>query len=134
MRKKAITYTIGVVAETYGIHQQTLRLYEREGLLAPSRSRGNTRLYTDEDLARLETILSLTRDLGVNLAGVAVILDLLGRIDGLQRDFEHFVSALREHVASQLDGDERLGNALVPLSARPHPRRPPFAIRRPHEE
>ena len=134
MRKKAITYTIGVVAETYGIHQQTLRLYEREGLLAPSRSRGNTRLYTDEDLVRLETILSLTRDLGVNLAGVAVILDLLGRIDTMQRDFEHFLSALKAHVASQLDGEDRLGNALVPLPTRPLPRRPPFAIKRQHEE
>ncbi len=116
MRKKAMTYTIGVVAETYGIHQQTLRLYEREGLLAPSRSKGNTRLYTDEDLARLEMILSLTRDLGVNLAGVAVILDLLGRMDQMQRDFEQFLAVLREHVSTQLDErDEPFKNALVPL-------------------
>jgi MerR family transcriptional regulator/heat shock protein HspR len=128
MRKKAMTYTIGVVAETYGIHQQTLRLYEREGLLAPSRSRGNTRLYTDEDLARLETILSLTRDLGVNLAGVAVILDLLGRMDAMQREFEQFLSALREHVSTQLDGDEdRFRHALVPV-------RTLFATKRPAEE
>ena len=117
MRKKAITYTIGVVAETYGIHQQTLRLYEREGLLLPSRSKGNTRLYTDEDLVRLELILSLTRDLGVNLAGVAVILDLLGRMDQMQREFEQFLDALREHVSTELnDRDERLRHALVPRS------------------
>jgi MerR family transcriptional regulator/heat shock protein HspR len=115
MRRKAMTYTIGVVAETYGIHQQTLRLYEREGLLAPSRSRGNTRLYTDEDLTRLEMILSLTRDLGVNLAGVAVILDLLGRMEQAQRDFERFLAVLREHVATELDGaDDRFRHALVP--------------------
>ena len=117
MRKRSISYTIGVVADTYGIHQQTLRLYEREGLLAPSRSKGNTRLYTDEDLARLELILSLTRDLGVNLAGVAVILDLLGRMDQMQHEFEQFLDALREHVSTELDGrDERLRHALVPRS------------------
>ena len=125
-----MTYTIGVVAETYGIHQQTLRLYEREGLLRPSRSKGNTRLYTDDDLARLELILSLTRDLGVNLAGVAVILDLLDRMEKTQREFEQFLSALREHVSTQLDDrDDRFQHALVPL--RSHPA---IAIKRPHEE
>jgi MerR family transcriptional regulator/heat shock protein HspR len=98
--KKPKWYTIGVVAKTYEIHQQTLRLYEREGLLTPSRSQGNTRLYSDSDLVRLETILALTRDLGVNLAGVAVILDLLDRIEELQSNFERFVTALREHMDS----------------------------------
>jgi MerR family transcriptional regulator/heat shock protein HspR len=115
-KRKAITYTIGVVAETYGVHQQTLRLYEREGLLAPSRSKGNTRLYTDEDLARLELILSLTRDLGVNLAGVAVILDILARMDQMQRDFEQFVEVLHDHVSVRLDDRESpLRTALVPV-------------------
>ncbi|MCC6742416.1 MAG: MerR family transcriptional regulator [Acidobacteria bacterium] len=115
MRKKSMTYTIGVVSETYGLHQQTLRLYEREGLLKPSRSKGNTRLYTDEDLVRLETILSLTRDLGVNLAGVAIILDMLERMDNMQRDFEQILGALREHLSSEPDqADERVRLALVP--------------------
>jgi MerR family transcriptional regulator/heat shock protein HspR len=115
-KKKAITYTIGVVAETYGIHQQTLRLYEREGLLLPSRSKGNTRLYTDEDLTRLELILSLTRDLGVNLAGVAIILDILARMDQMQRDFEQFLSALQDHVSVHLDErDDLMRHALVPV-------------------
>ena len=119
MRKKAITYTIGVVAETYGIHQQTLRLYEREGLLLPSRSKGNTRLYTDEDLVRLELILSLTRDLGVNLAGVAIILDILARMDQMQRDFEQFLGALRDHVSVHLDErEDPLRTALVPVRRR----------------
>ena len=118
-KRKAITYTIGVVAETYGVHQQTLRLYEREGLLAPSRSKGNTRLYTDEDLARLELILSLTRDLGVNLAGVAVILDILARMDQMQRDFEQFVEVLHDHVSVRLDDRESpLRTALVPVRRR----------------
>ncbi len=67
---------ISSVAEQYQIHPQTLRLYEREGLLAPSRSEGNTRLYTDDDLERLEVILQLTRELGVNLAGVEIILNM----------------------------------------------------------
>jgi len=63
------SYTISVVAERFDVHPQTLRMYEREGLLQPSRTDGNTRLYTDEDIDRLDVILSLTRDLGVNLAG-----------------------------------------------------------------
>lgn len=120
MRKKSMTYTIGVVAETYGLHQQTLRLYEREGLLKPSRSKGNTRLYTDDDLVRLETILSLTRDLGVNLAGVAIILDMLERMDHMQRDFEQILGALRQHLASEPDpADERVRLALVPRRLSP---------------
>ena len=130
MRKKSMTYTIGVVAETYGLHQQTLRLYEREGLLKPSRSKGNTRLYTDEDLVRLETILSLTRDLGVNLAGVGIILDMLERMDHMQRDFEQILGALREHLASgQGQPDERVKLALVPRRFAPL-----VAVRRPPDE
>src|SRR5687767_15084036 len=76
MKRKPKTYTISAVADQYSLHPQTLRLYEREGLLKPSRSEGNTRLYTDPDLARLELILALTRDLGVNLAGVEIILNM----------------------------------------------------------
>ncbi len=70
MAKKRIGYTISAVAQTYDVHPQTLRSYERLGLLEPSRSEGNTRFYSEEDLTRLEVILSLTRELGVNLAGV----------------------------------------------------------------
>ena len=123
--KKDKWYTISVVAERYDIHQQTLRLYEREGLLKPSRSKGNTRLYTEEDIARLELILSLTRDMGVNLAGVSVIFDLRERMDEMQQEFERFLGALREHLASELGVDEdRFRNALVPrrhTAASPRP-------------
>ena len=98
MKKKARTYTISAVATQYEIHPQTLRLYEREGLLKPSRSEGNTRLYTDTDLERLEVILSLTRDLGVNLAGVEIILNMREKMDAMQREFERFVSYLQEHA------------------------------------
>ncbi len=76
MKKRVKSYTISAVAEMFDIHPQTLRMYEREGLLKPSRSDGNTRLYSDEDLERLEVILSLTRDLGVNLAGVEIIINM----------------------------------------------------------
>ncbi len=79
-------YTISAVAGMYGIHPQTLRLYEREGLLAPSRSDGNTRLYTQRDLDRLEAILNLTRDLGVNLSGVEIILTMRERMRTMQEE------------------------------------------------
>ena len=97
-RRKSGTYTISAVATQYEIHPQTLRLYEREGLLKPSRSEGNTRLYTDSDLERLEVILSLTRDLGVNLAGVEIILNMREKMDAMQREFERFFSYLQAHA------------------------------------
>ena len=75
-RRKDGKYTISAVAEMFEIHPQTLRMYEREGLLDPGRSEGKTRLYSDDDLEQLEVILTLTREMGVNLAGVEVIIDL----------------------------------------------------------
>src|SRR5919204_3804500 len=97
-RRKGGTYTISAVAAQYEIHPQTLRLYEREGLLKPSRSEGNTRLYTEEDLERLEVILHLTRDLGVNLAGVEIILNMREKMAAMQRHFEEFVSQLNTEL------------------------------------
>src|SRR5258705_12960657 len=99
-RSKA-AYMISSVAEQYSLHPQTLRLYEREGLLAPSRSEGNTRLYTDEDLERLEVILHLTRDLGVNLAGVEIILNMRERMGEMQRQIQQFVFTLNNELASR---------------------------------
>ncbi len=75
-KKRAVGYTISAVASKYHIHPQTLRTYEREGLLKPARTQGNTRVYTRKDLQRLEFILTLTRELGVNLAGVEVVLNM----------------------------------------------------------
>jgi MerR family transcriptional regulator/heat shock protein HspR len=98
MKRKARTYTISAVADQFNLHPQTLRLYEREGLLRPSRSEGNTRLYTDTDLERLEVILSLTRDLGVNLAGVEIILNMREKMDAMQREFERFFQFLQAHA------------------------------------
>lgn len=99
-RSKA-AYMISAVAEQYQIHPQTLRLYEREGLLAPSRSDGNTRLYTDEDLERLEVILKLTRDLGVNLAGVEIILNMREKMEAMQRQIVDFVSTLNQELSQR---------------------------------
>src|SRR5918995_6439690 len=96
-RSKA-AYTISAVATQYEIHPQTLRLYEREGLLKPSRSEGNTRLYSDEDLERLEVILSLTRDLGVNLAGVEIIINMREKMASMQKEFERFFEYLKDHA------------------------------------
>src|SRR5438874_7895522 len=98
-KKGKAAYMISAVAETYSLHPQTLRLYEREGLLKPSRSEGNTRLYTQEDLERLEIILKLTRDLGVNLAGVEIILNMREKMSEMQRQIEQFVSSLNTEIS-----------------------------------
>jgi MerR family transcriptional regulator/heat shock protein HspR len=97
-RPKKAAYMISAVAEQYGVHPQTLRLYEREGLLTPSRSEGNTRLYTQEDLERLEVILKLTREMGVNLAGVEIILNMREKMAAMQKQIEAFVSSLNTEL------------------------------------
>lgn len=113
------TYMISSVAEQYAVHPQTLRLYEREGLLRPSRSDGNTRLYTDEDLERLEVILQLTRELGVNLAGVEIILNMREKMAAMQEQIEHFVAQLNEQLSGQptasTQQDRHPGNMLIPV-------------------
>ena len=120
MNRMARTYTISAVAAHYDVHAQTLRLYEREGLLKPSRSDGNTRLYTDEDLAQLEVILSLTRDLGVNLAGVEIILNMRAKMEAMQRQFERFFHDLQNYAddfANLVETDApESSEALVPTS------------------
>jgi MerR family transcriptional regulator, heat shock protein HspR len=99
--KSKAAYMISAVAEQYAIHPQTLRLYEREGLLAPSRSDGNTRLYTDEDLERLEVILKLTRELGVNLAGVEIILNMREKMEAMQKQMEGFIDTLNQELSER---------------------------------
>ena len=118
MKRKVKTYTISAVAELFEIHPQTLRLYEREGLLKPSRSDGNTRLYSDSDIERLEMILSLTRDMGVNLAGVEIILNMREKMNGMQREFERFLEYLRTHADEIPQQSELLldSEALIPIS------------------
>lgn len=119
MKRRAKTFTISAVAEEFDVHPQTLRLYEREGLLKPSRSEGNTRLYTDTDLERLELILSLTRDLGVNLAGVEIILNMREKMDAMQREFERFFDYLQTHaeeLSRFTEAPPPEAGALVPIS------------------
>jgi MerR family transcriptional regulator, heat shock protein HspR len=110
-------FMISVVAERYDIHPQTLRLYEREGLLKPSRTEGNTRLYSEEDLVQLETILSLTRDLGVNLAGVEIILNMRRKMEQMQSEVNEFMEYVKHELARGLeDWEQRLGTAMVKAS------------------
>jgi MerR family transcriptional regulator/heat shock protein HspR len=107
-------YMISAVAQKYNIHPQTLRLYEREGLLKPSRTEGNTRLYSEEDLEQLETILSLTRDLGVNLAGVEIILNMRRKMEQMQREVNEFLAYVKREMARGVgDWEQRLTTALV---------------------
>jgi MerR family transcriptional regulator, heat shock protein HspR len=113
--KSRAAYMISAVAEQYEIHPQTLRLYEREGLLTPSRSEGNTRLYTDEDLERLEVILKLTRELGVNLAGVEIILNMREKMEAMQRQIEGFVQRLNQELRARAASRPNENNTLVPV-------------------
>lgn len=116
-------YMISAVAEMYDIHPQTLRLYEREGLLIPSRSDGNTRLYGKDDLEQLEAILKLTRDLGVNLAGIEIILNMRKRMKEMEKEMQAFVEFVRKEILERpTQASERIQNALVRVA-------PPVLIR-----
>lgn len=115
--KSKAAFMISSVAEQYSIHPQTLRLYEREGLLKPSRSDGNTRLYTEEDLERLEVILHLTRDLGVNLAGVEIILNMREKMGEMQAQIQEFIATLNRELAARTDRPPATGDrtCLIPV-------------------
>ncbi|HEY3988735.1 MAG TPA: helix-turn-helix transcriptional regulator [Acidobacteriaceae bacterium] len=116
-RRSKGAYMISAVAEMYEIHPQTLRLYEREGLLKPSRTEGNTRLYTDEDLERLEFILNLARDLGVNISGIAIILQMRERMEEMNRQMQSFVDYVRSEMLQHIQQGFGSPNdaAMVPL-------------------
>jgi MerR family transcriptional regulator/heat shock protein HspR len=116
-KARKAAFMISAVAEQYQLHPQTLRLYEREGLLKPSRSEGNTRLYTAEDLERLEVILKLTRDLGVNLAGVEIILNMREKMSEMQSQIADFVSSLNTEISQRgrPGSVERPSNSLIPV-------------------
>jgi MerR family transcriptional regulator, heat shock protein HspR len=124
-RKSKGAYMISAVAEMYDIHPQTLRLYEREGLLKPSRTEGNTRLYTDEDLERLEFILNLSRDLGVNIAGIGIILQMRERMEEMNRQMQSFVEYVRTEMLTHFQQAVPSSGAIVPLRKRPAPAKPP---------
>jgi len=107
-RKRAKAgYMISAVAELYKLHPQTLRLYERVGLLKPSRSQGNTRLYTDSDLERLDVILTLARDMGVNLAGIEIILNMREKMVEMEKQMTEFASAVQQELSRVISSRER---------------------------
>jgi MerR family transcriptional regulator, heat shock protein HspR len=108
---------ISVVAERLGVHPQTLRMYEREGLLTPVRSAGNTRLYDEDTIKRLETILFLTRELGVNLAGVEVILNLRAQMTEMQLEVDRLLQQVREQLRER--GGIRREHSLVKVERGP---------------
>jgi len=113
-RSRHGVYRIGAIAERFGIHPQTLRMYEREGLLRPARTEGNTRLYDAGTIERLEIILTLTRDLGVNLAGVEVILHMKERMEKMQGEVSELLSAIREDMGVRRgDIDRRFALARI---------------------
>jgi len=113
-------YMISVVAKSYGIHPQTLRLYEREGLLKPSRTEGNTRLYSEEDLRELEVILNLTRDLGVNLAGVEIILNMRRKMEQMQAEINEFLGHVRQELQKSAP-EEAEGSEQALVKVQPAP-------------
>ena len=108
-------FMISVVSEMLGLHPQTLRLYEREGFIKPKRSGGNTRLYSEEDVEKLEMVLRLTRELGVNLAGVEVILSMREKMERMQREMQETIEQLHEELAREIRRREEMRNALVPV-------------------
>jgi len=120
-QRKRAAYMISAVAESYGIHPQTLRLYERQGLLKPSRTEGNTRLYTERDIERLEVILSLTRDLGVNLAGVEIVLNMREKMERMQRQMRDFVQLVQREMEDHQASRDDIRHALVRVIPRSRP-------------
>jgi MerR family transcriptional regulator/heat shock protein HspR len=118
MNTKERTYLISAVASKYNIHPQTLRLYEREGLLVPSRSKGNTRYYTEEDLKKLEFILNLSREMGVNLAGIEIIYNMKVKMEMMQEEFAKFLEELKKEFFTGKESlfEQKKQNALVKFS------------------
>lgn len=99
-RKKGY-YSISAVAEMFSVHQQTIRLYEKQGLITPKRSSGNTRLFAEEDLDRLEEVIHLTHTLGINLAGVEMILKLKKQMSKMQKDMNQLFDETQEDLEKQ---------------------------------
>ena len=103
MKRKKGFYSISVVAKMFSVHQQTVRLYEKEGLITPKRTEGNTRLFSEEDVERLEEIIHLTHTLGVNLVGVEMILKLQKKIKKLQDDMNKLFNQTQIQMNSEAE-------------------------------
>ncbi len=119
MARKKAGYSIGAVAQMLDIHPQTLRIYEREGLVKPHRSSGNTRIYTDEDIKKIELIQTLTHELGVNLAGVEIILRMSEKIEEMQKEMDGMLKTFIEHFSEEIKKwQETKTSALVRVQKR----------------
>lgn len=120
MSKKKGYFSISAVAKMFSVHQQTIRLYEREGLISPKRSEGNTRMFTEEDVDRLEEVIYLTHKLGINLAGVEMILKLQRQIKKMQKDMNKVFDSTQEELAKEVEQSKKAieGNANQLLSIR----------------
>jgi MerR family transcriptional regulator/heat shock protein HspR len=117
-REKKPLYMISIVAEMFSVHPQTLRAYEREGLIRPARTVGNTRLYSQEDVERIEMITRLTRELGINLAGVEVVLNMRARMEEMRQEMEETIKALRVQLKNVDLTKVRREVTLVPVGKR----------------
>ena len=111
-------YMIGIAAQMLDIHPQTLRLYEREGLVNPKRSEGNTRLYSQRDVERVKFILHLTRDMGVNLAGVEVILKMREQMEEMQREMAGIIDYIREELKKEMTRQGKMPEGFDEQSTR----------------
>ncbi len=119
MKRKQGFFSISAVAKMFSVHQQTIRLYEREGLITPKRSDGNTRLFSEEDVNRLEEVIYLTHKLGINLAGVQMVLKLQKQIKKMQKDmnrmFEETNDALKAEELTHKEAVKEATRRLADL-------------------
>lgn len=119
-KKDHAVYIISVAADLAGVHPQTLRIYERKGLLRPERTAGNTRRYSGADIERLQRIQTLTQDQGINLAGVKMILELEAQLDRMRKQLERMadrVQGLESSLADQMRAMSREASAILPRSS-----------------
>lgn len=107
VKKNKGFFSISAVAKMFAVHQQTIRLYEKEGLIAPARSAGNTRLFSEEDIDRLEEIIYLTHQLGINLAGVEMILKLKKKIDKMQKEMNRAFDQAKEQLHEETEASKQ---------------------------
>jgi len=114
IKRKKGYFSISAVAKMFSVHQQTIRLYEKEGLITPKRSEGNTRLFSEDDVDRLEEVIYLTHELGINLAGVEMILKLKRQIKKMQKD----MNDLFDNTQNQLEQEEATVKETIKTRAR----------------
>jgi len=108
LKKKQAFFSISAVAKMFSVHQQTIRLYEKEGFITPKRSDGNTRMFSEEDVDRLEEIIHLTHQLGINLAGVEMILKLQKKITRMQKDMNKIFTNAQSELIHETDNRKSL--------------------------